>query len=205
MKKPLFFAGVSGCVILVVSLLSFVLSLFIDFLLFDLLIILISLFFGISFYLGFVHLGKKFDNQLLVVLSWIVIIFTVLVSILALVGIIFESANLTGMVTSGLNESVNNLPEDLDMLFDESMVMTLLLFFIIIWLVVSIIGGIYFVLFGIALIKLDKNGVELAKVTGIFDIVAGLTIWIFIGILIGWVSFILKIILLFMASNKFEN
>lgn len=57
--------------------------------------------------------------------------------------------------------------------------------------------------FGIALLKMkDKH--EMAKATGIVEIIAGATLIILIGFIIKIVAYVMEIVMLFNASKKLE-
>lgn len=79
-----------------------------------------------------------------------------------------------------------------------------LMFFLVFWIIFIIPFSAYSILFGIALMKLDKK-VEHARVTGILEIVAGATYIIFIGFIIKIVAWIFELVLMFKASKKFER
>lgn len=111
---------------------------------------------------------------------------------------------------NGINDNVNNVNSFESTLIDPStgqfteqgkaMVFVL----IIIWIIFSIILGIYTILFGIGLMKL-KDDVELSYASGVLNIISGATLIILIGFIIGLVSMIVEIVMFYKASNKLEG
>lgn len=169
----------------------------------------IDLLLMIFFTYAFVILGKKFKSKLLVVMSWIFIVIMIMILISSILGSVVDliskvsAADVSQNIEGLLTQVQPNNPDLLGNLTpeEEKLVATAL---IISWVVISIILGILFILFGIGLLKLGKN-VKYAKACGILNIVAGATYIIFIGFAVELAAFIVGVILLFNAAKKFEK
>lgn len=192
MERPLNTSAWSGILSAVISVVSYLLILSISDLkvrsTLSILFSILAVVFGVMFLYGFVFLGKKFNNKLLVVMAWIGISFAALMFVSG-VGI-----NLIGLASAQVDSSFNSgSPE-----------MAFLLAFLFMWIISSLIFGAYSILMGIGIMKLQDK-VPLAKATGILNIVAGATYIILIGIVVAFVAYIMQIILMFKASEKFEK
>jgi len=171
---------------------------------------------SIFFIYGFIVLGRKFNSRLLVVMAWIGVILAVIFLMLTLVGNIFmnvpdasaqEDSDLKFKdFFKNLETLGNQSDEDFLNLDPESQefFMKLFIYMVLLYLIISIILGVYSILFGIGLLKI-KDKVEYAKAAGILNIIAGATYFIFIGFLIQIAAFIVEIIMFFEASKKFEK
>ena len=154
------FDGV-GCLFLFAHVILFVLTLFI-------------------FY-GFISLARKFDNKLLLIVSYVGIV----ISFLYLIWLLFSSFFFD--ISDVSNWIWNSMP-----------------FSIVFHLIYSAIVGTCSIIHGIALIQIGKRA-EYAKSAGIINIIAGATLFLFVGFLIMIAANILEILLFFNASKKFEN
>ncbi|MFH1290785.1 MAG: hypothetical protein ABIH92_05260 [Nanoarchaeota archaeon] len=199
MEKPLKVAAWSGIISLIVSLVSLpFLFLGGDGVLSTVAAIFVTLIGGVlgAFFLyGFVVLGKRFKNTLLVVMAWIGIVFAILSIFMGLIG---NVVSLVQPVSAQDEISVDGL-EDID----EAAVM-MIMFFLIVWVLIAVVIGVYTILFGVAILRL-KDKVCYSKPAGILNIVAGATYVIFVGFLVRLVAFIFEIMLMFNASEKFEK
>lgn len=150
----------------------------------------------IYFFYGFILLGKKFNNKLLVSLTWVSIAFAVFGILLNLVssGMNFASAESHGNFGNLSVEELQNLQA----------LTTLGFVTIIFFIIISIALGVYYIFFGIAIRKM-KDKLKLANTTGILNIVAGATLIILVGYLILLIAYIFEIMLMFEAAGKFEN
>lgn len=232
MKRPLLFAAWSGILAAIIYIFmrvfGFVLSLAG---LNSAALILISLIFTfiiinllVFFIYGFVVLGNRFKNNLLVVLSWIGIIINIILAIMVIAGAVLIAAGLvsatnlvTGMAVEDFNNSdiINIGGQNISLDAGDgghigegevvALIFAMLAVFFIIWLIIIIPLSAYSILWGVALMKLDKNNIELAKATGIVSIIAGATYVLLIGFVINFAVLIMEMILLFKASEKFER
>lgn len=109
----------------------------------------------------------------------------------------FEGECITEENIYGLNETFSREKE-------ESLGLAFLTFFVIFWVILIIPFSAYSILFGVALMKLDKK-VEYSRITGIMNIISGATYIIFIGFIIKLVAWVFEVILMFKASEKFER
>lgn len=225
MKKPLKIAAWSGIIMFALVFISSIISIILRsgqvsekvVNIVNLPFTLATLIAGILMLSGFIILGKRFKNTLLVVLSWISIAAAILMMLFVLFGGVTA---ITGMATTNLSslEDFNgtNITFDGETILDaegneisqEALgeIMRAIFFILfIIYLIVVIPLTIFYILWGIALIRLDKKNVELAKATGVVNIVAGATMFIFVGMFVAIAATIMEIILLFKASKKFET
>ncbi|MEK6872253.1 MAG: hypothetical protein AABX16_05095 [Nanoarchaeota archaeon] len=155
--------------------------------------------FSILFMYGFVVLGRKYNASLLTVMSWILIAMSIFMFVFILI-----SSFLQIIPTVDAQESFNGaLDAWLHQQYEVSLA-EVLAFILILHVFVSVVFGIYYVLFGIGLLKIQKQ-VEHARTAGILNIVAGATLIIIIGWLVAFVAYIIEIILLFKASQKLER
>ncbi|MBS3092250.1 hypothetical protein J4466_02415 [Candidatus Pacearchaeota archaeon] len=171
-------------------------------------IYLITSILAIFFAYGFVALGKKFNNKLLVVLAWIGIAISILLSILFLFGTIFSiigfsqpslsPENFTTNLTGNFSSSYE-LQQSLGSGF-LGIILGIFIVLIIIVILISVLS----ILNGVALLKL-KGKVSLAETAGILEIIGGATLIIFIGIFVLLAAYIVEIIMFFKASKKFEK
>ena len=148
---------------------------------------------------GFICLGKKLKSKFLVIVSWISIVLWIIYILYSLFGgFIINIPQLTEQDILALQ----NPNTSQDVISDS--VYKLLTIILISHLVASIIFGVGSLLFGIALFKLRKR-IKYAKAAGVLNIIAGATIFLFIGYLIAIPAMIMEIILLFDASKRFEK
>lgn len=148
---------------------------------------------------GFVVLGKKFDSPILLVMGWIGIVLGILAGIFGLVEGILARA---GMATAQLTESA--VATGATDVMTPEVISTILLGFLVVWVVIAIFMGAYSILFGIGLLKI-KDKVKYARVSGILEIIAGATYIILIGIVVELVAYIFEIVMMFKASKKYEK
>jgi len=154
---------------------------------------------SILFTYGFIIIAKKHNAKLLLVMSWIGIIFGVIFLLFSLFAnfssFLSPVSAQSNLPTSSFNTSLTSLEAEA-----AKEIATMIL---IIFAVISLILGIYTILFGIGLLKL-KEDVKYAKPAGILNIVSGATYIILIGWLVQIAAFILELLLLFNASNELE-
>jgi len=231
MVKPLKLAGIFGIILLVLAFISMLLSFLtvfgfgnslkssiesgggLDsglesfqqqaklFLNISTIILLIAYLFSIGFLFGFVALGRRFNNKMLFVAAWILIVLAVLGFILTLgfyaTGNLYPEGQTTQTSSTFgnlLKQKANRTPvmgAILNM-FGDAGFWPLLIFFVVGGLTLKII-------FGVGLYKLKKNDVALADWSGSFEI--GSIILSFLGTL----ALILETIMFFKASKKFET
>jgi hypothetical protein len=161
---------------------------------FQLLFILLGFFSMTFFYYGFVVLGKRHEQKLLRVISWIFIIFAALI-------IIFQAVLI--IIPSIINNIIKQIPPTVnyaDMSSAIGVFFGVLIIPTIIFFVLLIVFIALNILFGTGLLKL-KDKVKLSKLTGILIIIGSSTLIIGIGILILPVAYIFELILLFKASK----
>ncbi|MEM3113087.1 MAG: hypothetical protein QXI33_01535 [Candidatus Pacearchaeota archaeon] len=156
---------------------------------------------SIGFLYGFVALGKKFNNRMLLTTGWIFIVLAILGFILTLA--FYATGNLypekqTTSASVGfvglLKQKASQEPvmgAILNMLGDAGFLPLLILF---------IVGGLALkISFGVGLYKLKKNELALGGWSGSFEIgsliVSGL----------GTIAMLLETIMFFQASKKFEQ
>ena len=162
-------------------------------------------FFSLSFLYGFILIGKRFDNKLLIILTYFMIIAWILYLILALFGnSLFDFSILTNDPV--FQDYISSTAIDKQLTFEDlsPQAQEFIINFAKIVIVIAIFCSIYLVLFGISLLKL-KDKVRYSKSAGILNIIAGITFIIIVGIFIKAIAFILEIIMFFEASRKFEN
>jgi hypothetical protein len=201
MKKPLKVAAWSGLISLIVSMLSIPFVFLVKDLALrtsiSIFISILGFIFGFLFLNGFLTLGKKFKNTLLVVMAWIGIAFAILMLLFSLV---------FGIVSLATNVNAQELKSDsADTQFsNEDIALGFLFIFLLIWIPLSLFMGAYSILFGIGILKL-KDKIQYAKPAGILNIVAGATYIILIGLLVRVVAYIFEIMMFFNASKKLER
>jgi len=204
-------SGICGAISLILGFLLLILSfagiIFPNFV--SIILTLIKLFFAVLFLYGFVALGKKFNIKWLVVLTWIAIIASILFSSFSIFALSISSipeasaqeADLQGV--SEITDIENYLPAD----YSESMnfdPVYLLVMALILLIVVAIFSAFY-ILFGIALLKL-KDKVELAKPAGILSIIGGATLIVLgIGFLVLIAATVVEILMFFKLAKKYEK
>ena len=148
----------------------------------------------IFFYYGYIALGNKLNNNFLKVMAWIGIVIFILVGVFTLIiGII--SISVPSVNAQEIGQS--SYPDF------KALVISVFLIIWVIWIFATLPAAIYLILFGIAQRK-NKDQVELAGISGTFKIIAGATLFLFIGILFSFISFIMDIVMFFKASKKFE-
>jgi len=220
MKKPLKVAAWSGILVFVVPFLSLIIQ--------QILILsgvsvevagiigspfsMAYIIFGILFTYGFIVLANKFDATLLKVMAWIGIVIYFIFLFLIVIGLVFS---LVGLSVPSLSPEIIGPMDDLSSEFDfeggdldgedfEEFLGQIIVFVIILWLIIIIPLSIYVILFGVGLLKL-KDDVPLAKAAGILNIISGATLIIFIGFFIAIAAYIVEVVMMFKASEKFER
>ena len=137
---------------------------------------------------GFIRLGHIFNNKLLVIITYIGIIFAIIYALYLIFGSFIVN--------------IPDIPEPsppFQNIYDE-----FLNFQFISYIIYAIVIGIQSIFFGIALIKLHDK-VRYSKVAGILNIIGGATMLIEIGNFVMIAAMILEIILLFESSSKLER
>jgi hypothetical protein len=157
--------------------------------------------FTIFFLLGFIELGKRYDNKILKIVPWVMIGF-------AIIGVIFSIISIATWDNSksmSLEPEMEGFMGSVEGRFNENPALAkifavagvaLLLPLIILMLIIAIATFVFFVK---GLYELDKKGVKLAKTSGILEIIG-----IIIG-LVGLVAVILQIIIFFKEADKSVN
>jgi len=191
-------AGISGILIIVFSVLSFIfggvgpagdsVQLTIASFVFPLLVSM----FSILFFYGFVILGKKYDQKLIRVVGLILMIFTILIIVFQIFLIISPSLVVNEIL-------VNKIVSQVQAGFDFSNLIETLLLYLFIILLIGLVYIILGVLFGVGLLRLKE--VKYSKLSGILHIIGSCTLIVGIGAVILFVAFIFEIILLFKASK----
>ncbi len=198
MNKPLKTGAIAGIVLMVISLIGPFFNLLPNsfYLFFIIPFLVVSLAAGILYNYAFVVLGDKFDSNFLKVLAWIRLIFGVVFVIFSVVLTIIIFSMIVSAQESIVAQNVEaSLQQEIENIF---------IFILVVGFILAIIYGIFSILWGIALTR-GEGKVSYAKVTGILYIVAGATYWILIGFVIAFVARIFEIILLFNASEVYEN
>jgi len=163
---------------------------------------LLSLVLVAFFYYGFIVLGRKFNNKLLTITSWLFIVMAVLLVIILLIVfllMIIYLLPLYGMDQSQAQAVFNPFVEQ-----NKSSFFGVMWGIIGLFLLYVILAGVLSILFGVGLLRLKKN-VEYANIAGILHIIAGATFIILIGFFINFLAMIMDIVVLFIASEKFES
>lgn len=171
------------------------------------------------FVYGFVAIGKKYKNSLLKITAIYLLIFTIVSSIAFMYGLYYANIELTKFIQESnlekrfqeLNNTYGgekNIPEDVLERELQSEIETLqgilpkvLKILIGIWIGYFIFYGIPKIIFGIALMRSEKD-VKFAKVTGVLNIISGATTIILVGYVLFLVAFIFELILLFKEAEK---
>ncbi len=160
---------------------------------------------SILFLNGFRILGKKYKSNLLVVMSYIGIIFFILYLIF---GLIMGFTSLVKNVSAQENFTTKIVISSLDVEnLEEFLTIGLKKFtiiIVIIYILIMLIFGLWSLLFGIGLLKL-KDKLEYAKTAGVLNIIAGLTYFIMIGFAVAIAAHIFELVILYNASKKFEK
>ncbi len=191
MKKPFKITAYSGLAYLVCLFLIFIFpSLFYTETLGGKLFSLIQVGVSVLFSFGTIMLGKRFKSKLLVRMSYIVIMTNILLLLFSLFPSFFVG-----------NEALQSF-DIKNPAFDQAP--SSFKYFLSTFWIISIVLGIVSILFGVALIKISKN-IKYAKSAGVLNIIAGATLIILIGYLIMIAAIIMEILLLFEASEKFEE
>jgi len=188
MKKPLKVAAWSGLLVLIICFVSFILARFSDLELIPFLSNLLIGLFGVFFFYGFVSLGRKFNVKLLRVMAWIGVVLSILVIILGVVSYILPMVDAQIYRDVGYYQGVDE--------FGTADWIS--------WIVFSVLAGAFFILFGIGIRRLGP-GVSYSKVTGVLNIISGITFIIIIGFFVKLVAFVFEIALLFKAAKKSEG
>jgi len=217
MKKPLKLAGIFGIILIAITIISIVIALVLvvetvkeggwgyegdtgtlNYLL--TIAVLIIYILSIGFLYGFVALGKRFNNKLLLISSWVLIVIALLSFVLTLFVLI------NGPIDNNVSEdSDNGLLRDrlesslaLGGLFDylENLGTIPMIIVFIIIIIFSLAVKISFI---IGIFKLEKNNVPLAKWCGIFEIV------VLLISSLGLITLILETSMFFRSSKEFET
>lgn len=141
---------------------------------------------------GFIQLGRKFNNKLLIIMSWFGIIAVIVLALYLIFGSLF------------INVPTIPNAENYESWLESDGPMKAGIFMILTHLIISIVVGIGTIIFGISLLKM-KRKVKYAKAAGILNIVTGATMIVFVGYLVFYAAVILEILLLFEASRRFEK
>jgi hypothetical protein len=182
---------------------------------------LVSGFFGLIFFRGFLVLGKKFNINMLTVLTWIAIgfliigmIFTLLVNIIGLMTVAGAQGTLEDKLQSGgiFNGDIEAKQADSDFNLEDGSLddalaefaILIVVMIILVWLGISITFGVFSILFGIAERKMTDK-VPYSGTAGMLNIIAGATYIIFVGFLIRMVAFVFEVAMFFKASEKYEK
>ncbi len=193
MKKPLTTAAWAAIIGIILGIINFILLFtFGDNIIGQSLISFISLIGGLLnalFLYGYVVLGRKFNVVLLQVMAWIGIVLMILFGVFAAIETITPLASA---------QEIGGLAEE------GSGATALLVLLLAFWITFAIILGTYIVLFGVGVLKLGDK-IRYAKAAGILKIIAGATLVIFVGFLVGIVAYIFEIMLMFNAAKKFER
>lgn len=216
-KKPLMCAGISAILLVFLPMILSLLGLIGWTSFFAIVSYLSSAILSFYFIYGFYHLGLKYKNKLLSVVSLVGIIFTVLFYLVMIFfsGSIESSFQQFNQTISQQQIVLDNLvatnasAQDIAVLENE-MTNNALAFlgpYLFVFGIFLFFGLIYAVLFNVGLLKLKT--VEYAKVTGILGLVSvGLTLTIFgillaIPIMIAY--YVLLIVILFSQAKKFKE
>ncbi|MBR9705333.1 hypothetical protein GOV12_08015 [Candidatus Pacearchaeota archaeon] len=213
MKKPLYFAGVSGIIVLILSVFSGIFGqLIYNFssevvLIYSLVLWIVMTFFSIIFNLGFLFLAKKYKAKLLLVMTWISIIITLILFILMMVSNILYSvpgvnAQAEIFDFSDFEDGSMFTETESGEISDENIF--LMIGLLVLWVIFSILYGAFSILFGIGLMKL-KNDVRLSRASGILHIISGATMIIFVGAFIAIAVMIVETVMFFKASKELES
>lgn len=154
---------------------------------------------SIFFLYGFVALGKRFDNKMLIISAWILIVLSIIFFVLTLIfyinGNLYEDAPISKTESAFGNfikEKVSKTPiiRAIINMMGEGLFWPSLIILAIFGLTIQLV-------FAIGIIKL-KNVVPLSLSAGIFEIIS-------IGVNLGFVAIILETIMFFKASKMFEQ
>jgi|SRR3989338_3715597 len=214
MKNWVKIAGISGIVIIALSVLIGLLGALIGPLYFvSFLISLLTSAAAVLFFYGFFVIGKKYKKTLLKVMS-IYFMIIVIIGFLAYIPLI---SYMTGFQSSfsemqqmeenllQLEEQyggIENVPEDVLAQEIGGYLGEILIFLIALYVISVLLYGIPSILLGVGILKLGKK-VKYSKVTGILNIIGGATSVIFVGFIVLGVASIFEIVLLFAESDKF--
>ena len=216
MKKPMYFAGVSAILLIVISVFSVVFGFALGLAgapkvvlaIINLIFSIGVLVFAAFFYWGFIVMGKKFKGKLLQVMAWIGFVLIIIAFVISFfTGIIsifsqsVSASELTSFASSAFN-GTEGLREVQELFVGP--IANLLIVFLIIFIILVLIMSAYTILWGVGILKLQDK-LRYARATGILNIVAGATYIILIGFFIHLVAYIFDILLLFEASKKVER
>jgi hypothetical protein len=193
MKKPLMTSAVCGIILLVfIFVFGIIRFLPLEKVLINyfsvIFLICISLL-SIFFYFGFIVLARKYNTRLLLVMTWIGIAGSIIFFVLMFIYLIMSFFILPVNALTGAGQS--------------NLARTIFMVLIILWIIFTIILGLFTILFGIGLLKL-KDKVQLSKVAAILNIISGATMIIVIGFIISLVAIVLEIIMFYKASIRLE-
>jgi len=237
MDKPIKFAAWSGVItvtiVIMLSVIDFFLSIIspeitssIHYGVIYIFFYSISSLFSIFFIYGFLVLSKKLDVSLLKVMSWIGIIFAILLTLGSFTLMFIypfidldENSSDFAQYQNGEelpfidSDAENQFSNDIEPFQDSGddfllgVTILLIIFAIIVFIFLLVIA--YLILFGIGVIKLGKN-VKYSTPAGILRIITGCLLIIpifgwFLAIFTGIATYILEIMVLFSASSKYEK
>lgn len=216
-RKPLLCAGISAILLVFLPMILSLLGLIGWASFFAIVSYIASAIMSFYFIYGFYHLGLKYKNKLLSVISLIGVVFTVLFYLV----MIFYSGSIEDRFQQ-FNQTISQQQIVLDNLvatnasaqevtvLQDAMTQGALEFlspYMVVFGIILLFGLVYSVLFNVGLLKLKT--VEYAKVTGILGLVSvGLTLTIFgillaIPIMIAY--YVMLIVILFSQAKKFKE
>ena len=216
MKNWVKIAGISGIVIIALSVIIGLLSSLIGpLLILSFLASLLTSAAAVFFFYGFFVIGKRYKKNLLKVMS-IYFIIIVIIGFLAYIPLIsymsgFQSSfsemqqveeNLLQLEEhyGGMeNDPEDVLAQEIGGYFGE-----ILIFLVALYIISVLFYGIPSILFGVGILKLGGK-VRYSKATGILNIVGGATSIILIGFIVLGVASIFEIVLLFGEADKFKR
>ncbi|RMD66847.1 hypothetical protein D6817_03215 [Candidatus Pacearchaeota archaeon] len=180
------------------------------------LLLLLTLISGIVFSYGFVEMGRLARNRLLEITSWVMValLFAALLAFLFLPILTKEISSVSAQSNAPTEQAAANPLSNVDaskiqqarqQALEEALTNsfgTILKGLFLMWIVLSLLLGVYYIVFGIALLNLNEDR-GLAITTGILEIVSGSTLIIFLGFLIKPVANLFEIALLFRYHKRF--
>lgn len=221
-KKPFFYGALAYIATFVVAIFNSILSMIFSFfstdkifnliysIIYQLIMVALAFFAFYSFY----YLGKKYNVNLLKTIVVISFVFTCIISLCSIGMSFYSMGGGFDNFISKMNQSAVRMDElskqpgyENSTEYQQALngmveqIMPLFLIAMVVIIIGIIILSVLVILFGVSLLKLDKQ-VNLAKVTGILNIVAGATMIIFIGFIILFVATIFEIIILFQEAKK---
>jgi len=149
-------------------------------------VLLISSIGIVFYYIAFLRLGKKYKNKLLMVISWIFVIFAFINLFLTILSAVLSSIDLAKAAET--NPALDP--------YILVAILAILIIFILIFSALTILFGI-----GIKRLKDAKH----ARVTGKLYIISGATMIILIGFILIWVANFYAVALLWKEGNRYEK